>query len=137
MATFRASLNISSPDVVSSDISLNAALTDTIDSGYIMKVKVANTDGNPLSTPPPTTLYKVNDKTESAYLFVRNLGDEKEKYIYLMTRTSAEVFGKIPGGGFALVPVKVDETIYAYATEQNQVIEYAVFGTDAASTGFV
>jgi hypothetical protein len=135
MATLRASLNISSPDVVSSEINLNISMSDTIDSGYLMKVKVGNTDANLASTPAPLKLYKANDKSESAYLFVRNMADQKEKYLFLM-ETQEEVFAKIPGGTFAIIPIQVSKNIYVYATETDQLVEYALFGNDSSTVNF-
>lgn len=136
MAVLRASLNLSSPDVVSSEISLNASMSTDVDSGYLMKSKVADTTGSVASTPKPLKLYKANDKSETAYLFIRNLALEKEKYIYLMG-TQEEIFAKIAGGAFGLIPIEVSETIYAYGTEVDQLIEYALFGNDSSSVSFV
>ena len=136
MAVLRASLNLSSPDVVSSEISLNASMSTDVDSGYLMKARLANTSALLTATPPPLKIYKANDKSETAYLFIRNLALEKEKYIYLMG-TQEEVFAKIAGGNFGFIPIEVSETIYAYGTEVDQVIEYALFGNDSSSVSFV
>ena len=62
------------------------------------------------------------------------LADEREKYVYLYQDSdNDDVFAKIGGGEFAFIPVKVDKTIKAYATQVDTMVEFAVFGLDSSA----
>jgi hypothetical protein len=130
MATLNASITIQSPDVLSSTLGIAVGVSATIDSGSLIKSKVAAT-----STVGAITIYKANDKLDSAYVFIRNLNNEKEKYVFVFTDsyTDDAVFLKIGGGEFAFMPVKNDVRLKAYATQVDQIIEYGVFGLDSSS----
>ena len=79
-------------------------------------------------------VYKANDKLVSGYLYVKNLANEKEQYVYLYQDSdNDDVFAKIGGGEFAFIPVKVDKTIKAYATQVDTMVEFAVFGLDSSA----
>ena len=74
MGTVRASLSISSSDVMTTDINLSVGAGLSADSGILSraKVKFTGTNANALE------VYTVNDKSESAYLYLKNLDTEKE-----------------------------------------------------------
>ena len=130
MAVFNASITVNSPDVLSSALGLAVGINANIDSGSLTKSKVAAT-----STSGAITIYKSSDKLDYAYVFIRNLGVEKEhyEYLYVDTATDDPVFLKIPGGEFAFMPVKNDITLKAYVTIVDQMVEYGVFGLDSSS----
>ena len=79
-------------------------------------------------------VYKADDKLTSAYLYVRNLDPEKEKYIYIYNDTDSDALvAKIAGGEFCFVPVAVNKTYKAYATRVDTLLEYAAFGLDSSA----
>lgn len=127
MATVSVTLGISSPDVLSTTVALNTAAALTVDSGTIIRAKVASTSGAGAGV----TVYKADDKTVSAYVFVRNLATDLEDFVYVYNDTDADAsVAKIGGGQFAFIPVAVDKTFKVYATKVNQLVEYGVFGND-------
>jgi hypothetical protein len=127
MATVSVTLGISSPDVLSTTVALNTAAALTVDSGTIIRAKVASTSGAGAGV----TVYKADDKTVSAYVFVRNLATDLEDFIYVYNDTDSDAsVAKIGGGQFAFIPVAVDKTFKVYATKVNQLVEYGVFGND-------
>ena len=130
MATLNASITIQSPDVLSSTLGIAVGVSATIDSGSLIKSKVAAT-----STSGAITIYKANDKLDAAYVFIRNFGNEREKYAFVFSDSATDdtVFLKIGGGEFAFMPVKNDVTLKAYVTEVDQIVEYGVFGLDSSS----
>jgi hypothetical protein len=147
MATVSVTLGISSPDVLSTTVALNTATALTVDSGTIIRSKVADITGAVAETSGGAgdgelngvTVYKANDKDTRAYVFVRNLSSILEDYIYVYNSTDSDLtynalveasVAKIGGGQFAFIPVAVDKTFKVYATKANQLVEYGVFGND-------
>lgn len=127
MASVNVTLNISSPDVLSTNVALSSSSSLTVDSGTIIRAKVAATSG----AGSGVTVYKADDKTVSAYVFVRNLASELEDFVYVYNDTDSDAsVAKIGGGQFAFIPVAVDKTFKVYATKTNQLVEYGVFGND-------
>ena len=127
MATFRASITVDSPDVLSTPVSLTTGMSATVDSGHIIKAKVNSTSqGN-----NAVTVYKANDKADTAFVFVRNLSTDQEKSVTVYFDSNEIV--KIGGGQFAFFPVDSTENVKAFASELGLMIEYAVFGVDNTS----
>ena len=130
MATVNVTLGVSSPDVLSTTVALSASTSLTVDSGTIIRAKVAATSG----AGSGVTVYKADDKTVSAYVFVRNLASDLEDFVYVYNDTDSDAsVAKIGGGQFAFIPVAVDKTFKVYATKTNQLVEYGVFGNDDPS----
>ena len=78
MGNVTTSLRISSADVLSTSVDINVLANLNADSGTLSRAKVVKTavDANALE------VYTLNDKTESAYLYLRKLETEKENYVY-------------------------------------------------------
>ena len=130
MATVNVTLGVSSPDVLSTTVALSATTSLTVDSGTIIRAKVAATSGGGSGV----TVYKADDKTVSAYVFVRNLAVDLEDFVYVYNDTDSDAsVAKIGGGQFAFIPVAVDKTFKVYGTKTNQLVEYGVFGNDDPS----
>tara|TARA_E500000305_G_scaffold103629_1_gene99283 strand:- start:206 stop:610 length:405 start_codon:yes stop_codon:yes gene_type:complete len=130
MAKVSSTLSISSTDVLSSNLSLIVNSSIDADSGNLSRAKVLKTAVHN----DALVVYKSNDKLEAAYLYVKNMDAEKNKYIYLYQDTdNDDVFAKIGGGEFAFLPVAIDKTIKVYATRIDTMVEYAVFGLDSSA----
>ena len=127
MATVRASLSLSSSDVLSSALALSVVSSITCDSGSLIKAKVKGTaaDTNDM------IVYLAAEKNDRAYLYIKNLEPELENYIYLRDETTGNVaIAKIGGGEFAFLPIAPDKTYEVIATKVDSMIEYGVFGND-------
>jgi len=131
MGTVRASLSLSTSTVMTSPISIGVNMTINADSGNVQRVKVLGTSAGSSAI----TIYKASDKLENAYLYIKNMSSEKEKYIFVYADSSSDdpVVMKIGGGEFAFIPAKNDQTMKAYATDVDQMVEYAVFGLDSSA----
>ena len=130
MARVKASLTINSTDALSTPVSLSLSTTMDVDSGSVIRAKVATT----VST-GAMTVHKADDKLTHSYLYVRNLDPVKENFLYVFADTTTDdpVVMKIGGGEFAFVPVQEDQLFKAYGTKTEQLLEYGVFGLDNAS----
>jgi|TARA_B110000444_G_scaffold257068_1_gene294783 hypothetical protein len=128
MATVKATLSLSSTDVLTSALSLTVTSNLLADAGSLVRAKVKGTGADT----DDLLIYKANDKLESAYVYIKNLDTEKENYIYLRneTESNSAVAAKIGGGEFAFIPVAVDKTYECIATKVDTLIEYGVFGLD-------
>ena len=131
MGTVRATLSLSTSTVMTSPISIGVNMTINADSGNVQRVKVLGTS----SGSDAITVYKASDKLENAYLYIKNLSTEKEKYLFVYADSSSDdpVVMKIGGGEFAFIPAKNDQTMKAYGTDVDQMVEYAVFGLDSSA----
>lgn len=130
MATVRASLTLNSADVMSSALNLVSSVNLTADAGSMIRAKVAQTAVNANAL----VVYKADDKLVSAYLYVQNLDEEKENFIYIYQDTdNDDLVAKIGGGEFAFIPVAVDKTFKCYATKVDTMVEYGVFGLDSSA----
>ena len=80
-------------------------------------------------------VYLANDKSDRAYLYIRNNESKLENYIYLRNETESDTAfaAKIGGGEFAFIPLAPDKTYAVHATRENTIIEYGVFGNDNPS----
>tara|TARA_B100001778_G_C18463709_1_gene572424 strand:- start:156 stop:563 length:408 start_codon:yes stop_codon:yes gene_type:complete len=131
MATVRVALRVSSADVLTSTLDVSVASNLLADSGSLVRAKVKGTAADT----DDLVVYKANDKLESAYLYIRNLEERKENYIYVRNETESNtaLVAKIGGGEFAFIPVAVDKTYECIATKVNTLVEYGVFGLDNSS----
>ena len=126
MATLTATLSLASADVLSSAVSLNITKALTVDSGNLIRAKVKGTaaDTNDLA------IYIANQCSERAYVYIKNLEQDLENYIYIHNDTDTGLVAKIGGQEFAFIPVAPDKKYEVYGTKVDQMIEYGVFGND-------
>ena len=128
MANIRASISLSSPDVLTSPLNLSMDADLSVDSGGLVRATVKGTapDSNDL------IIYKANDKETQAFLFVRNLSPQLENYLHVRNETAGDtsLFAKIGGGQFAFLPIQADKTLAVHASTANTPIEYGIFGDD-------
>lgn len=132
MATLRVTVTLSSASVLASPVDISDGFSATADSGILSRAKVVKTsvDANALE------VYTANDKTESAYVFLKNLETEKEKYIYIYNDTDSDgLVAKVGGGEFCFIPVAVDKSYRVYATKVDSMVEFGVFGLDSSAAG--
>ena len=132
MATVRASLSLNSADVLTSALALTTVANLRCDSGSLIRAKVKGTaaDSNDLA------IYIVDQCSERAYLYIKNLETELENYIYIHNDPDTGLVAKIGGGEFAFIPVAVDKKYEVYATKVDSLIEYGVFGNDNSSAPY-
>lgn len=124
MATLSAQIFFGSEDVLSYPVTISSSFSARVDSGHTIRTKVLGT----AQGADAVTVAKADDKLDVAYVFVRNMEREREKYIYLYTGTTD--IAKIAGGEAVLLPAVPDVDFKVYATDVAQMIEYAVFGMD-------
>ena len=129
MATVRASLSLNSADVLTSALALTTVANLTCDSGSLIRAKVKGTaaDTNDLA------IYIVDQCSDRAYLYIKNLETELENYIYIHNDTDTGLVAKIGGGEFAFIPINPDKKHEVYATKVDTMVEYGVFGNDNSS----
>ena len=132
MATLTVGLNINSLDVLSTNLGLSLQKNITVDSGNIIRAKVKGTaaDTNDLC------VYIANQCSDRAYLYIKNLELELEKYIYIHNDTDTGEVAKIGGGEFAFIPLNPAKKYEVYGTIVDTMIEYAVFGNDNSATQY-
>jgi len=130
MARVKASLTINSTDALSTPVSLSLSTTMDVDSGSVIRAKVATT-----ASSGAMTVHKADEKLVHSYLYIRNLDPVKENFLYVFADTTTDdpVVMKIGGGEFAFVPVQEDQLFKAYGTKAEQLLEYGVFGLDNPS----
>ncbi len=132
MGSVRASFSFSTSDVMTADISLSVGADLLADSGTISRAKVVKTSVNANAL----EVYTVNDKTESAYLYLKNLDTVKENYVYIYNDTDSDgLVAKIGGLEFCFIPVAVDKAYRVYGTKVDSMVEFAVFGLDSSAAG--
>jgi len=124
MASIRASFTLSSQNALSYPFALEAQLSARADSGHNIRSKVLGT----VQGADAVTVAKANDKTDVAYVYVRNLSSEKEHIVTLYVGTTN--IAKISGGEFAFLPAYPDLDYKVFAAKAGSTIEYAVFGVD-------
>jgi hypothetical protein len=126
MGSVRSSLTVSSGDVLATAVNITSSKSITADSGIVLRAKVRG-----VAAGDALTVYKADDKTVSAYLYVKNMHSELENYLYLINTTDSNgAVAKIGGGEFCFIPVYVDKTYKVYGTLVDQMVEYMVFGQD-------
>ena len=76
-------------------------------------------------------LYTADDFAAGPYLYIKNTHGTASEYIWVYEDTNDRVILKMGGGQWALMPLKGDTTMKAYAPSGNDpVVEFMVFGTD-------
>lgn len=126
MANVTVSLSLASSDVLTSPLNLSVSGSISVDSGSLIRAKVKGTaaDTNDLA------IYIVNQCSERAYLYIKNLEERLEDYVYIHNDTDTGLVAKIGGGEFAFIPVAPDKKYEVYGTKIDSAIEYGVFGND-------
>jgi len=132
MGNVTTTLRISSADVLSTSVDINVLANLNADSGTLSRAKVVKTsvDANALE------VYTLNDKSESAYLYLRNMDAEKENYVTIYNDTDSDGHvAKVGGGEFCFIPVSVTKSYRVFGTRVDSMIEFAVFGLDSSAAG--
>tara|TARA_R110002012_G_scaffold5149_6_gene23641 strand:+ start:391 stop:804 length:414 start_codon:yes stop_codon:yes gene_type:complete len=132
MGSVTTTLRITSSDVLSTAVNLTATSLLNADSGTLSRAKVLKTavDANALE------VYTVNDKSESAYLYLRNMETDKENYVYIYNDTDSDALvAKVGGREFCFIPVAVDKAYRVYGTRVDSMVEFAIFGLDSSTAG--
>ena len=132
MANVRVGLSLNSSDVLSSNLNLSVATSLLVDSGSLIRTKVLGTaaDSNDLA------IYIVNQCSDRAYLYIKNLDSQLENYVYIHNDTDTGLVAKVGGGEFAFIPVAVDKKYEVYGTKVDTLIEYGVFGNDNSAAPY-
>jgi len=132
MGNLRVGLSLSSTDLLSSAINISVATSLLVDSGSLIRAKVLGTvaDSNDLA------IYIVNQCSDRAYVYVKNLDSQLENYIYIHNDTDTGLVAKIGGGEFAFIPLAVDKKYEVYGTKVDTLIEYGVFGNDNSAAPY-
>lgn len=135
MGSVRVNIRLSSTDVLATSVDINSSTTVTADSGNINRLKVLATAKGDASV---QTIHKANEKLNRAYLYVKNLGTETEKYAYVFADTASDdpIIAKLGGGEFCFVPVDPAVNLKIYATDVDQIVEYSVFGLDSSAVRY-
>jgi len=126
MGNLRVGLSLSSTDLLSSSLNISVATSLILDSGSLIRAKVKGTaaDSDDLA------IYIVNQCSDRAYLYIKNLDSQLENYVYIHNDTDTGLVAKVGGGEFAFIPVAVDKKYEVYGTVIDTLIEYGVFGND-------
>jgi len=121
-------LNVASGTLTSDSINISVSKNLTV-TGYLAGV-ITITETSKAGT--NELVYTANDFAAPAYLYLKNTDTTATDYIYVYDDTTAGDPGvlKLAGGDFAFLPLIADNTLRAYATTANTVLEYALFGTD-------
>ena len=132
MGNLRVGLSLNSTDLLSSALNISVATSLIVDSGSLIRAKVKGTaaDSDDLA------IYIVNQCSDRAYLYVKNLDSQLENYIYVHNDTDTGLVAKVGGGEFAFIPVAVDKKYEVYGTKIDTLIEYGVFGNDNSAAPY-
>jgi hypothetical protein len=132
MGNLRVGLSLSSTDLLSSPLNISVATSLIVDSGSLIRAKVKGTeaDTNDLA------IYIVDQCSDRAYLYIKNLDSQLENYIYIHNDTDTGLVAKVGGGEFAFIPVAVDKKYEVYGTKIDTLIEYGVFGNDNSAAPY-
>jgi len=132
MGNLRVGLSSNSTDLLSSALNISVATSLIVDSGSLIRAKVLGTveDTNDLA------IYIVNQCSDRAYLYIKNLDSQLENYIYIHNDTDTGLVAKVGGGEFAFIPVAVDKKYEVYGTKVDTLIEYGVFGNDNSAAPY-
>ena len=132
MGNVRVGLTINSSDVLSSALNVSVASNLIVDSGSLIRAKVKGTaaDSNDLC------IYIVDQCSDRAYLYIKNMDAQLENYIYIHNDTDTGLVAKIGGGEFAFIPVAVDKKYEVYGTVVDTQVEYGVFGNDNSAAPY-
>ena len=132
MATVNATISLSSAsgDLTTDTLSLSdsTAVTCSHTTGLARK-KITATAVHATAV----ALYTADDFAAGPYLYIKNTHGTSTEYIWVYDDTTSgdPVILRMGGGQWALMPLKGDKTIKAYAPSGNDpVVEFMVFGTD-------
>lgn len=116
---------------MTSNVNISVTSTVSADSGNMIRGKVLGTAAGS----DDITIYKASDKVDNAYVYIKNMDAERENYIYVYADSASDnpVFMKVAGGEFAFFPAKSDQTLRAYGTKVDTIVEYGVFGQDSSA----
>ena len=91
MGNLRVGLSLNSTDLLSSALNISVATSLIVDSGSLIRAKVLGTvaDSNDLA------IYIVNQCSDRAYVYVKNLDSQLENYIYIHNDTDTGLVAKI------------------------------------------
>jgi len=132
MGSVRASLRLTSSDVLTTAVDITTAVAVNADSGSIGRAKVLKVAVNNNAF----DLYVANDKLVTSYLYAKNLETEKENYLYIYNNANSnDVVAKLGGGEFCFIPVAADQNLKCYGTRVDSIIEFAVFGLNSSAAG--
>ena len=131
MGSLRAVLTLTSSNILTTNLSISVQATVEADSGNVIRGKILGTSAGSNDV----TVYKASDKTDNAYVYIKNMDPQRENYIYVYADSATDdpVFMKIAGGEFAFFPAKSDQTLKAYGTKVDTIVEYGVFGQDSSA----
>ena len=132
MGSVTTTLRITSADVLSTAVNLTATSLLNADSGTLSRAKVLKTavDANALE------VYTLNDKSECAYLYLRNMEVDKESYVYIYNDTDSDALvSKVGGREFCFIPVDVTKSYRVFGTRVDSMVEFAIFGLDSSAAG--
>ena len=131
MGSLRAVLTLSSSNILTTNLNITVQSTVEADSGNVIRGKILGTAAGCNDV----TVYKASDKTDNAYVYIKNMDPSRENYIYVYADSASDdpVFMKIAGGEFAFFPAKSDQTLKAYGTKVDTIVEYGVFGQDSSA----
>jgi len=132
MGNLRVGLSLNSTDLLSSALNISVATSLIVDSGSLIRAKVKGTDRDS----DDLAIYIVNQCSDRAYLYVKNLDSQLENYIYIHNDTDTGDVAKIGGGEFAFIPIAVDKKYEVYGTKIDTLIEYGVFGNDNSAAPY-
>ena len=132
MGNLRVGLSLNSTDLLSSALNISVATSLIVDSGSLIRAKVKGTaaDSDDLA------IYIVNQCSDRAYLYIKNLDSQLENYVYIHNDTDTGLVAKVGGGEFAFIPVAVDKKYEVYGTVIDTLIEYGVFGNDNSAAPY-
>lgn len=131
MGSLRAVLTLSSSNILTTNLNITVQSTVEADSGNVIRGKILGTAAGSNDV----TVYKASDKTDNAYVYIKNMDPSRENYIYVYADSASDdpAVMKIAGGEFAFFPAKSDQTLKAYGTKVDTIVEYGVFGQDSSA----
>ena len=132
MGNVKVGLTIGSADVLSAPISVSLSSSLSVDSGNIQRVKVNGT----YVSGAAQTIYKANDKTSGAYIYVRNLQTADTDTVTIYEAGNSVAIAVLKGGEFMFLPVSLGVTLEAKVSTADDLIEYGVFGTDSSAVRY-
>tara|TARA_Y100001937_G_scaffold94152_1_gene127635 strand:- start:2743 stop:3144 length:402 start_codon:yes stop_codon:yes gene_type:complete len=132
MGTVRATLRLSSSDVLSTNLDFTCVTDILADSGTLQRVKVlATSAGNTAQQ-----VHKPNEKADRSYLYVKNLDAVTENYVVIYENSNDTNVAKLAGGEFAFIPVDPGQDLLIFGTRVDQLVEFGSFGLDSSAVRY-
>ena len=132
MGRVKVGLSVDTSDVLSAPISLSLNSFLSADSGNLQRVKV----NGAYVTGAAQTVYKANDKTSGAYVYVRNLQTADTDTVTVYEAGNSVAIAVLKGGEFMFLPVSLGVTLEAKVSTADDMIEYGVFGSDSSAVRY-